>query len=239
MNKIFLAHPYKVEGVYEYGQRFSVENGVVVERYATMPGKQFISMGAYSYSRSNGLPQATKIGRFCSLAEGLRVMGLNHPTDWITSNVCAFRPYAREFAMAEFGKRVVLPPFPAQPRPVEIGNDVWIGQGVLLRDGIRIGSGAIVAAGSVVTKSVPDFAIVGGAPAKIIRMRFNAELCERIKASRWWEYNFADFGDLPMNSVSDFLDGLEDRIAQNSIVKFEPGWIDIASDLSNYLREFA
>ncbi len=166
-------------------------------------------------------------------------MGLNHPTDWITTNVCAFRPYASEFARTEFGKHVDLPSFPAQPRPVEIGHDVWIGQNVLLRDGIRIGDGAIIAAGAVVTKDVPDFAIVGGAPAKIIRMRFDADLCKRIKDIRWWDYNYADFGDLPMDRIDAFLDALEDRIARNEIAKFNPGWINIATDLSRHLKELA
>ena len=58
--------------------------------------------------------------------------------------------------------------------PVErltIGNDVWIGRRVMVMPGVRIGNGAIIAAGAVVTKDVPDFAIVGGVPAKVIRYR--------------------------------------------------------------------
>ena len=56
-------------------------------------------------------------------------------------------------------------------KPVFIGDDVWIGQRVIILPGVKIGKGSIVGAGSVVTHDVPDFAIVGGAPAKIIRMR--------------------------------------------------------------------
>ena len=52
-----------------------------------------------------------------------------------------------------------------------IGNDVWIGRRVIVMPGVRIGNGAILAAGAVVTKDVPDFAIVGGVPAKVIRYR--------------------------------------------------------------------
>lgn len=52
-----------------------------------------------------------------------------------------------------------------------IGDFVWIGHGAILMGGITIGEGAIVAAGSVVTKDVPDFSIVGGNPAKIIKYR--------------------------------------------------------------------
>ena len=55
--------------------------------------------------------------------------------------------------------------------PVVIGNDVWIGTRVIILPGVKIGNGAVIAAGAVVTKNVPDFAIVGGVPAKIIKYR--------------------------------------------------------------------
>lgn len=54
---------------------------------------------------------------------------------------------------------------------VTIGNDVWIGAGVIITPRRKIGNHTILAAGSVITKDVPDYAIVGGNPARIIRMR--------------------------------------------------------------------
>ena len=54
---------------------------------------------------------------------------------------------------------------------IAIGDGVWIGAGVKILDGVTIGHDAILAAGSVVTKDIPDNAIVGGMPAKVIRMR--------------------------------------------------------------------
>ena len=52
-----------------------------------------------------------------------------------------------------------------------IGNDVWIGQRVMIMPGVNIGNGVIIGAGAVVTKDVPDFAVVGGVPAKILKYR--------------------------------------------------------------------
>lgn len=52
-----------------------------------------------------------------------------------------------------------------------IHDDVWIAAGCKILDGVTIGKGAIVAAGSVVNKDVPEYAIVAGVPAKIIKMR--------------------------------------------------------------------
>jgi maltose O-acetyltransferase len=57
--------------------------------------------------------------------------------------------------------------------PVEIGDYVFIGPRVIILPGVKIGKGAVVGAGAVVTKSVPDFAIVGGVPAKVIGERKN------------------------------------------------------------------
>ena len=56
--------------------------------------------------------------------------------------------------------------------PLEICDDVWIGARAIILPGCKyIGAHSIIGAGSVVTKDVPDYAIVGGNPAKVIRMR--------------------------------------------------------------------
>lgn len=53
-----------------------------------------------------------------------------------------------------------------------IGNDVWIGQRVIILGKVgRIGNGVVIGAGAVVTRPVPDYAIVGGNPAKILGYR--------------------------------------------------------------------
>lgn len=65
-------------------------------------------------------------------------------------------------------------PFPISGdvyKPIHIANDVWIGANCIITAGVTIGEGAVIAAGSVVTKDVPANAIVGGVPAKLIKMR--------------------------------------------------------------------
>ncbi len=52
-----------------------------------------------------------------------------------------------------------------------IGNDVWIGANVSIMPGVKVGNGCVIAAGSVVTKDIPDFSVVAGIPAKIIKNR--------------------------------------------------------------------
>jgi acetyltransferase-like isoleucine patch superfamily enzyme len=56
-------------------------------------------------------------------------------------------------------------------KKITIEKDVWIGAQAIILPGVKVGEGAIVAAGAVVTKDVPPFAMVGGVPARVIRMR--------------------------------------------------------------------
>lgn len=55
--------------------------------------------------------------------------------------------------------------------PVTIGNDVWVGGRAILLPGVHIGDHSIVAAGAVVTHDVPEWAVVAGVPARVIRDR--------------------------------------------------------------------
>lgn len=59
----------------------------------------------------------------------------------------------------------------APEQPIEIGDDVWIGTRVIILPGVSIGSHSIVGGGAVVTKSFPEYSIIGGNPAKLIRIR--------------------------------------------------------------------
>ena len=52
-----------------------------------------------------------------------------------------------------------------------IGNDVWIGMRVIIMPGVTIGNGVVIGAGAVVTRDVPDYAIVGGVTAQVIKFR--------------------------------------------------------------------
>jgi len=88
-----------------------------------------------------------RIGDNCLLAPGVHIYTATHPLD----------PAVRATG-AEYGK------------PVTIGNDVWIGGRAVINPGVTIGDNVVIASGAVVTKDVPANAVVGGNPAKIIKM---------------------------------------------------------------------
>ncbi|WP_424927918.1 CatB-related O-acetyltransferase [Amaricoccus tamworthensis] len=79
-----------------------------------------------------------------------------------------------------------------------VGSDVWIGGDTLIMPGVTIGHGAIVAARSVVTSDVPPYAVVGGNPAQVIRMRYNAETIECLLRVAWWDW--------PVGRITENLD---------------------------------
>lgn len=138
-----------------------------------------VKVGAYSYGPclEPGLfPPGTKIGRYVSIASGVRVLNRNHPTDRLSTH-----PF---FYNSKLG---VVEEDTIACTSLEIGHDAWIGANSLITPGCsRIGIGAVVGAGAVVTKNVPDFAIVVGNPARVLRYRFPEPVCDVIRRSEWW-----------------------------------------------------
>ena len=87
------------------------------------------------------------IGDNCMLAPGVHIYTATHPLDAEERN-----------SGVEYGK------------PVRIGNNVWIGGRAVINPGVTVGDNVVIASGAVVTKDVPANAVVGGNPAKIIKM---------------------------------------------------------------------
>lgn len=122
-----------------------------------------------------------RIGSFCCFAEGVDVVW-NHPLDMVTQHDFIYESYCckeidnQKYTYEELNKKYV------------IGNDVWLGKNVLLTNGVKLGNGVRAAAGAVITKDVPDYAVVGGVPAKIIKYRFSDDQIEKLNQIAWWDW---------------------------------------------------
>ncbi|WP_277755906.1 CatB-related O-acetyltransferase [Paenibacillus luteus] len=158
-----------------------------------------VFVGKYSYGVEKycyPVPHIESVGAFCSVNYTAMIGLHNHPTEQITTHPFIYYPYSH------LGGNELIPNDLFTNKDIELlrqdevtkndkvvlGNDVWIAAGTIILPGIKIGNGAIIAAGAVVTKDVPDYAVVAGVPAKIIKFRFNEKEIQILNKVKWWDW---------------------------------------------------
>lgn len=144
-----------------------------------------VNMGRFSYVSNDSCLINAEVGSFCSIGPHVKIGLAPHPTSVFVSTYPAFYSNFNEGCPQCFREEKI---FNDSVPKTTIGHDVWIGSNVIIPGGIRVGTGAIIASGSVVVKDVPPYAVVGGNPAKIIRLRFSEEQIEILLASKWWDW---------------------------------------------------
>jgi acetyltransferase-like isoleucine patch superfamily enzyme len=143
-----------------------------------------VSIGKYTYGIwKSTIPILTPglridVGKYCSIAPGVVFVVGRH----LIENVSTY-PFKALFVKGGKADDEVAP-----PEFITIGNDVWIGSRALIVANVSIGHGAVVAAGAVVVKDVPPYAVVGGVPANMIKMRFGPERIQELLDLKWWDW---------------------------------------------------
>lgn len=126
-----------------------------------------------------------RIGKFCSIACGAKFIfnSANH-----TLSSLSTYPFPIFFEEWGLDVRDITKAWDNKG-DIVIGNDVWIGYEAVILAGVTVGDGAVIGARAVVTKDVPPYTIVGGVPAKPIRMRFDQETVDALQKIRWWDWS--------------------------------------------------
>ena len=124
------------------------------------------------------------IGKFCSIACGAKFLftSANHAQKSLSTY-----PFPIFFEEWGLPKEQVTSAWDNKG-DIVIGNDVWIGYEAVILSGVHIGDGAVIGARAVVTKDVAPYTVVGGVPAKKIKLRFDEETVRRLLALRWWDW---------------------------------------------------
>lgn len=110
-------------------------------------------IGNYNYIGPGVIINNSLLGNYCSIAAYTQIGGMEHD-------------YSK-FSTSTFLNKGI------KHEKVVIGDDVWIGAGVYIKAGVNIGKGAVIGAGAIVLENIPEYAIVVGVPAKVIKYRFS------------------------------------------------------------------
>ncbi|WP_158095461.1 CatB-related O-acetyltransferase [Massilimicrobiota sp. An134] len=143
-----------------------------------------IEIGKYTYgfdSKNTLIQSGTKIGKFCSIAPGVKIGLMNHPLNYLSTHPFLYYKN-RGFINKNIDEFVNIP-------KVIIQDDVWIGSNAIILPGITVGKGSVIAAGAVVTKNVPPYTVWGGIPAKQIKKRFDNDTIDFLLSIDWCSWD--------------------------------------------------
>ena len=158
-------------------------------------------IGDYSYTCSNCIIQNAVVKNFSNIAAHVRIGATDHPIERPSLHHFTYRSSQYGFSNSDdetiFEER--------ENRVAKIGHDTWIGHGSLIKPGITIGNGAVIGSMSVVTKNVPEYSIVVGNPAKLLRLRFDDKIVEALEQIKWWNWSH----DTIKERLEDFRGSIE------------------------------
>lgn len=155
-------------------------------------------LGDYTYCFGGNDVIYAELGKFNSLATGVRINPVQHPAH-VRAAAHHFTYRCAHYGLGPDDASLIA--WRRESRVVT-GHDVWIGHNAVVMGGVSLGNGAVVGAGAVVTHDAAPYEIVGGVPARHIGWRYREEIIAALERIRWWDW---DHGTLAAR-VRDFDD---------------------------------
>ncbi|MCY1635005.1 acyltransferase [Marinifilum sp. D737] len=164
INKIKFGRKVKLSGQIKLGENISIRDytnikgkninigdNVFIHENVFIRGLEYINIGeGTTINRNTSILDKVNIGKFCSIAPNVVIVGSNHNYE---------------------NKNELIKQQGSECIGITIEDDVWIATNVSILDGVTVGKGSIVAAGAVVNKNIPEYSIVAGVPARVMKKR--------------------------------------------------------------------
>lgn len=147
-------------------------------------------IGYGTYIEENSRLSNSLIGKYCSIAQNVKVVAGRHPTKVFVTTHPAFFSTKQQAGFSYVKENLFEENNFADKEnnyAVTIGNDVWIGADVNILEGVNIGDGVVIATGAVVVQDLEPYNIYGGVPAKKIGERFTEAEKMFLLNFKWWE----------------------------------------------------
>jgi virginiamycin A acetyltransferase len=164
----------KLEGKVRIGKGTQINNSIIVGQaeignYTSINGPHSFIMAKHNN---------VKIGNYTSIAHNVSILEYSHNLHSLSTSLLNKKITGRSSIEDTCSKG-----------EINIGSDVWIGAGAVVLSGTRVGNGAVIGANSVLTKDVPDYAVVAGNPADIIKYRFERDAIQELLEVGWYNYD--------------------------------------------------
>lgn len=171
-----LIHPSCVVNNCQFGQYVELgDHCIAADSY----------VGSYTYLFGGNDIYNCSIGKFNSIATGVRINPVQHPMrERAAAHHFTYR--AAHYGLGENDEELIAW---RKNLTVTTGHDVWIGHNAIIMGGVRLGNGAVVAAGAVVTHDVAPYEIVAGVPARHIGWRYDEATIAAMEEIAWWDWD--------------------------------------------------
>lgn len=184
---------------YSKGYEEAIRNGIVHVGNGTY--------GTIVFSNFGNQREHLEIGNFCSIAgDVLFMLGGNHDYTKVSTFPFKVKYYGEPNESSSKG-------------PIIVKDDVWIGQRAIIMSGVTLGQGCIIAAGSIVTKDIPPYSIVAGAPAQIIKYRFSDDVIDYLLS--------IDFSSLSLEDIHTHINEMYSSLRELTVdeLKIKFKWL--------------